>query len=184
MYEGLISLDLEPLALLRNKHGIAIREIAQEVSHIAAFVGNSPLLSVQCPAQGPLHHEIAQNDIRERREGWGSPSTLVIRFLIALRNTSAEKRERLTRSLINFCEVNGLGLWLKDRRLGYRSGNWFNLQPHDEKRAHEYLNQFGGNEGDRQVRWILPLTLVGPARVGSTYAVINFLSCCDTLGIV
>jgi hypothetical protein len=173
--EGLISIENEPRRVLLS-HGRAVLEVARKVAYTAVEAA-SPILSLQSPAQLP-QHRFARDDLENRNEDWTRSSSLAVRFSIAIGQKSAENRSKLAEALAEFCSVNGLGMWLRDSRPQHRSGNWFSIVQHEKDRARRYVASL--IEGRQTaVNWVCPVTLVGPARVGSTKSVLDVVSLFD-----
>lgn len=170
-YEGLIAVDPDATEL-QNWHGIALRDLTSELCEVAASVAQAPLLSLQSPAQLPPATRTRDHDLRTRKEALPpAPSSIAVRFSIALQEANAELFFTLSDRIRLLCEENGYGLWLADSRPGHRSGNWFEVcKPDDPGRHHR-----GDERGTAAVTTCVPITCVGPARVGSTYAIVSFL---------
>jgi hypothetical protein len=99
-------------------------------------------------------------------------SSLAVRFAIAMDHPAASRILDLSQRMQRYCAARGFGLWLADRRHGCRAGNWFPIlpPPHDGIRS-------------RAIARCLPLTFVGPARVGATGAIVSFISQYPGVGI-
>jgi hypothetical protein len=180
-FEGLISIDtLEKR--IQKWHSRALREIVNEVSRLANS-SRAPIISLQAPAQTPPSDAILRDIPPDREEDMLPPaSSLAVRFSIALQRPSAATILSLSEQLARYCTNHGFGLWLADTRLGARTGNWFEIcQSNRELSARPLSSQ---HEGSDHVMRCLPITLVGPARVGSTYAITSFLSQYKEIGIV
>lgn len=182
-FEGIVSVDVEPM-VPQYRNGPAIRALLHEISDLAANVGKAPILLLQCPAQLPPHRFVAPTDINSRDFDWPRASSLAARFAIALHDDSAALRLQLADRLALYCEERGFGLWLADRRAGYRTGNWFGIVKHDNNLARRLIRRAAGSGPSGAVACSLPITFVGPARVGSTNALLRFLSRYPQLGIL
>jgi hypothetical protein len=136
----------------------------------------APLLSLQCPAQIPPH--TSRRVVRgagTRVVDSSRSSSLALRFSMALARPRAQLRLRIAERLAGYCRERGLGLWLADTRAGYRDGDWFIVISHDRtaaRRGYAAGTPMSGNPAEG----CLPVTLVGPARSGSTQAVAAFLA--------
>jgi hypothetical protein len=180
-FEGLIAIEIDPVTI-RFSHCRAIRAVIAEISEVAAEVAEAPILSIQSPVQLPATTGIDQ-DVLEHETEWPRSSSLAVRFSIGLDRPSAELRLRIADAFAEFCVERGFGLWIADLRPGYRTGNWFEICHHDEKRVHRRYDDT--LDGDTiEVGACLPVTLVGPARVGSTHAVLELLSDFPQVGVV
>lgn len=173
-FEGLVVIDrlaTEP----EDWHGIAVRDLTKEISETAARVAGAPLLTLQCPAQLPTVVKTRGHDLRTRKESPSPCSSLAVRFSIALSDASAERRFALADRVRALCEDYGFGFWLADTRPGHRPGNWFEVC-RDVRRT--------APAEPKPLRTCLPLTCAGPARVGSTHAIIAFLQRYPQVGVV
>ena len=179
-FEGLIC--IEPSASpLRAWHCRIMREIINYISRLAAEI-NSPILSLQSPAQIPPRElMIGPRTATDEENTLTLASSLAIRFTIAIQNPSAKLVMFLSNRLELYCQTHGLGLWLADTRLGSRQGNWRYVCAHNSDISMPAVASRDGSA--RQVRSCIPITLVGPARVGSTRALTTFLSQYGGVGI-
>ncbi|UJW32683.1 hypothetical protein L3Q67_02500 [Saccharothrix sp. AJ9571] len=181
--EGIIVVEDEPRKLLL-RHGLAVREVLREVAETAAR-RQRPLLSLQCPVQVPPHDYTVERDGPQGAFGT-SPrvASLAVRFSIALDTPGAKVGIEMSESLSKFCESHGYGFFLADTRPGYRTGNWFLVRAHDRKRARSSFSLAADRGAVSGAEGCVPVTFVGPARWGSTHAVIAFLSQFPEVGIL
>ncbi|WP_210717628.1 hypothetical protein [Amycolatopsis acididurans] len=179
-FEGLIAID--PTAReVSEWHGLAIRDLAKEIAQAAATLVDAPLLSLNCPTQLPTTVKTRNHDLRTRKEIASPCSSLAIRFSVALREVSAATRFELADRIRELCEKHGYGFWLADTRPGHRPGNWFEVCPAES----EFSSLYNGDIRSRQrIGTCLPVTCVGPARVGSTHAILTFLQRYPQVGVV
>jgi hypothetical protein len=172
--EGLISISNQPEALAMV-HGEAIREIVQEIGQTAS-AQDAPITSLQSPVHVPA--PCTDSSTTYSQDDWTWSSSLGVRFSISFGDTSVEQRWRTVGSLADFCIARGLGLWVTDWRPGRREGNWYPIVRRRKKRVRGYLEHLASQrrtDPRQAVRLACPITLVGPARVGSTNAVMTFL---------
>ena len=179
-FEGLIC--IEPLApRLRIWHCKAMREVIDYVAGLATEA-DSPILSLQAPAQIPPRELMIGPISTTDEENTLTPaSSLAVRFAIAIQNPSAKLVVWLSSRLERYCQSHGHGLWLADARLGSRQGNWRYVCAHNSDLS--VPGPVARERGTRHVRTCMPVTLVGPARVGSTHALTTFLSQYSDIGI-
>jgi hypothetical protein len=179
-FEGLIAID--PAAReVCEWHGLAIRDLVKEISDAAATLLDAPLLSLQCPAQLPTIVKTRNHDLRTRKEIASPCASLAIRFSIALRDVSVAARFELADRVRELCEKHRYSLWLADTRPGHRQGNWFEVYHANG----EFSPLYKGDLRSRQrIGTCLPVTFVGPARIGSTYAIVSFLQRYPQVGVV
>jgi hypothetical protein len=179
-FEGLIGID--PAAReVGEWHGLAIRDLMKEISETAANLGGAPLLTLQCPAQLPTIVKTRNHDLRTRKEIASPCSSLAVRFSIALRDTSVAKRFELSDRIRELCEKHRYSFWIADTRPAHRAGNWFEVCHADG----EFSPLYNGDIRSRQrISTCLPVTFAGPARVGSTHAILSFLQRYPQVGVV
>jgi hypothetical protein len=182
LFEGLISVEVDPVPV-QYRHGRAIRAILEKVTEISEELAVAPILSVHSPAQLPTDGEVA-DDILARHTTWERSSALALRFSIPLDRTSASLRLRIADAFATYCRDHGLGLWLADIRPGYRTGNWFAICHHDERRARQSFDAALDRAGASDVYACLPVTFVGPARAGAARAIMGLLSAFPQVGVV
>jgi hypothetical protein len=179
-FEGLISIDPASREVC-EWHGLAIRDLAKEIAGAAAKLIDAPLLSLQCPAQLPTIVKTRNHDLRTRKEVASRCSSPAMRFAIALRDTSVNTRFELADRVRELCEKHGYSLWLADTRPGHRQGNWFEVYHADGG----FSPLYNGDLRSRQrIGTCLPVTFAGPARIGSTHAIIAFLQRYPQVGVV
>ncbi|HEX5404499.1 MAG TPA: hypothetical protein VFX16_19605 [Pseudonocardiaceae bacterium] len=184
-FEAVISIGHPEPETVSFRKSLLIKELLGYVAHLAAGTIKVPILSTQWPAQIPakVRGRPDMHNIRTRDEG-APPysSSQAIRFSMALGESSSADRLRLAKELIRFAEERGFGLWLADTRPGYRTGNWFHVRGYDSARAE--ARGRAKTLDDEPVTTCLPVTFVGPARVGSTSALLSFLEALPFVGIV
>lgn len=179
-FEGLIAIDPGAREVC-EWHGLAVRDLVREISDAASALIDAPLLSLQCPAQLPTIVKTRNHDLRTRKEVAPPCSSLAVRFAIALRDVSAAARFELADRFRELCEKHGYSFWLADTRPGHRQGNWFEVYHADG----EFSPLYKGDLRSRQrIGTCLPVTFVGPARIGSTHAIASFLQRYPRVGVV
>jgi hypothetical protein len=172
--EGLIAVEVDAHQLL-TVHGDAIRAITTKVAEAATSV-QCPLLYLQSPAQLPHRDPPPDDPSIDAAEWWGPSSSLAVRFALSIGRCSSADRSDVAGSLAKFCQERGLGLWLRDSRPGHRSGNWVEIVERRPEEVESYLSRFIVNgQGRQTIQITCPLTFVGPARVGSTRAILRML---------
>ncbi len=179
-FEGLIAVD--PAAgEVCEWHGLAVRDLLREIADAAASLVGAPLLSLQCPVQLPTIVKTRNHDLRTRKEVASPCASLAVRFAIALRDASAAARFDLADRFRELCEKHGYAFWLADTRPGHRQGNWFEVCHADGSFSPLYR---GDLRSRQRIGTCLPVTFVGPARVGSTHAIVSFLQRYPQVGVV
>ncbi len=190
VFEGLIAIGARD-APLQTQHGRAVLDVMDKVAELAADIAHGPILSLQSPVQLP-HRPGRSSDDDDRDEflqdakprGWPRVSAVAVRFTIALPEPSAALRLRLMDAASTFCDENGFALWVGDARSGFRAGNWFSVCPHNPKRLDEYFEHSVGAGGDAPPVRSLPVTFVGPARVGAVKSIVRYLRHYAPVGVI
>jgi hypothetical protein len=182
-YEGIVSVDPAPRSM-KFYQSLAVRDLIEQISRIAVNVAHAPLLFLQSPAQLPAQSFIG-DDVRSARiTAPRRSSAMAVRFGIALHEPSAKLRFNLSDILRLYCSERGFGLWLADSRVGYRSGNWFQICPPADDLSRRDRRELAVAVDSQSVEACLPVTFIGPARTGSTYAILSFLSQFGDIGII
>lgn len=182
LFEAVVCVEDEPRRVTL-RHGLALRDVMEQVARISVQE-RAPLVSMQCPAQIPPQSSRRVPDAGHRRAvDTSRSSSLALRFSMALRTPRAAVRLRIADRLADYCRARGLGLWLADTRPGYRRGAWFTVARHERSTARLRYDPAGVVRGGI-AEGCLPVTLVGPARLGSTHAVLSFLARHPTLGVL
>ena len=174
--EGIIAVEDEPRTAT-HANTLMVKDLIDEITRIASEHGNAPLLSIQCPVQRPV-----ESNVEPGQRKMPASSSLSIRFAIALDEPSVAMRMSLATRIADYCEKWGHRMWLSDTRPGHRVGNWFSIRT--RSRADAELRTKWTDHFDDRVNCVLPLTFVGPARVGSTHAIVSFLRQFDAIGIL
>lgn len=165
---------LEGVVVLRDTPGVPtltecqlLRDALVEVATVARDEG-CPLLLLQSPVQTG----VAEAETANGNETWPRSQCLAMRFAIALHADASMSSTviQLSNRIANFCTERGYAYWAGDNRLGRRQGNWVNIVAADTTRLSEQ-----GVQSEPLSRYGMPVTLVGPARVGSTAAVLQYL---------
>jgi hypothetical protein len=156
------------------EHGKIIKQVIRLIAHIAYKRLDSPLISVQSPAHVPTRARSESHSTGGEDE-WSYSSDLAVRFSIASGELTSAERTGAMQELMDYCESHGLGLSLLDPRPAHRSGNWFTIiAPKPQRTDHH----------DSLLHAVYPMTFVGPARVGSTAAIIRQFDEIDEVPIV
>jgi hypothetical protein len=182
VFEGLISVEVEPMTL-QLRQGRAIREVMREIAQVAGLA-KAPVMSMQSPVQLPLHDFGQDDESKAPRLTWPRSAVLAVRFAIGLPQTNARLRLQIADDLIRFCREHGFGLWLADSRSGYRAGSWFSVCQHDKTLVRRRFDGALDPRGASRAYASLPVTFVGPARLDSVRAILDFLTYFPELGIL
>lgn len=147
----------------------AVLDLLEYVSEAAVDL-EAPIMSMTFPAQIPARA------VGENGDAWSPSVGPALRFSIALRPSpiaerglaSAKTRIGLVEKLCEPPDPSMKGqynLAVRDPRPGARAGNWIPVSRSDRSSA----------TSDDPLSMIVPVTFVGPARVGSTHAIVNYL---------
>ncbi len=181
-FEALVAIEVEE-RVLRQFHARALMRLLAEIADCAANEGLAPIMSLQCPVQLPPERSNVAA-VEEQTDIWNAPNVIAARVVIALQNPTSARRMEMARRLANYCSVRGYGLWLGDLRPGHAQGNWFQVQKHDFEARRKYTARLTDlRRSSTKVERVMPVTLVGPARVGSTNAILSVLRRCPKLGV-
>jgi len=184
LIDGVIAIEDEPRRMLL-RHGLVVLDTLRHIAETAVFAGDAPLLSLQCPAQLPPTNSFQDADVGGRRVDPARSASMAIRFRIALDRPRADVRLQIADRLTRHCEDRGLGFWLGDTRPGYRTGNWFLVHPHNRRVARAgYRRDADQRRAGNAADGCLPVTFVGPARPGTTHAILSFLGQYPQIGVL
>lgn len=183
LIEGIVAIEDEPKKMLL-RHGLAVLDTLRHIAETAVHAGDAPLLTLQCPAQLPPNNFREANELGGRSAEPARSSSMAIRFAMALDRPSADLRLQIADRLARYCAARGLGLWLGDTRPGYRAGNWFLVVPHDRPLARRSYPRAADSGAGNAAEGCLPVTLVGPARPGSSHAILAFLAQFPEIGVL
>lgn len=184
LLDGVVAIEDEPRRVLL-RHGLAILDTLRHIAETAVQAADAPLLTLQCPAQLPPTNSFQESEVGGRRVDPARSASTAIRFRIALDRGRADVRLEIADRLARHCENNGLGLWLGDTRPGYRTGNWFLVHPHQRKLARDrYRRDADLRRAGNAADGCLPVTFVGPARPGTTHAILSFLGRDPRVGVL
>lgn len=185
LIDGVIAIEDEPRRMLL-RHGLVVLDTLRHVAETALHAAEAPLLSLQCPVQLPPTNSFQESaDIGGRRVDPARSASIAIRFRIALDRPRADVRLQIADRIARHCEDRGLGFWLGDTRPGYRTGNWFLVSPHHRKLARaRYRRDADQRRAGNAADGCLPVTFVGPARPGTTHAILSFLGQYPQIGVL
>jgi hypothetical protein len=162
VFEALLIIDPER-SDVNYEDAMLLRDLLEEVSGIASSKMEVPILALHFPAQVP-NSALTEDTFTEVR--WPLASSLALRVSFALSSSSSSERLRLAKHLVDLCKKHNIGLAVRDPGPGSRSGNWRCLDKARPRRSVSY------NGADLHC---LPATFVGPARVGSSHAIIDYI---------
>lgn len=178
LLEGIIGIQSDsrfPDTRFTRAMGMAAREVAA----IARDFDN-PLLMIHAPNEIPPNRKSYKNTIHERDPLNARSTSVAVRFAVALGDAKSSTKMRFVERLSEYAAPLGLTLWLGDTRPGYRSGNWYNVVPNSDQDRAAYLGSLTDGveliSSPNSPNYMLPVTLFGPARVGSSAAILDRLT--------
>lgn len=163
-FEGLIILS-ETDTTPSQDDARRVSELIQEISYIACDA-ELPVISMTFPAQVPK--EATELELPD----WPSPHGLALRFAFALLSPNAQRRLELAERVSRVCKDYCVKLALVDAGPGTRPGNWIPV-----------LKEEVEHKKSESIGTLLPMTFVGPARVGSTHAITRFINQWRVVGV-
>jgi hypothetical protein len=170
--EVLLSLGSAPWAP-SYRDTLMLTQALRELSGIAADTG-LPILSLTSPA-APTSDAVGTTRGDGSGEKLRSPFAPCVRIAIGLDAARPESRLEFEMGATAFAAENGLSLRLSDRRAGRIRGEWFAITPFQPARYKARRDElFGWAPEDLPVE-ALPVTALGPARVGSTQTLCRWL---------
>lgn len=161
---------------------IALAEVIEAMCQAAADIARAPILFLQAPVAP--HNDPTG---RYRTDGSGEHprvgQSFAVRMAVGLEDTQSTERISMLRHLEQFCNARGVGMQISDPRLGRVRGEWWsvcspNVRLFQEKRDALCLEVIGRSVVSDSVRCgaevgeVHLLTAIGPARTGSSLAII------------
>jgi hypothetical protein len=161
--EGMVVFRQQPLVSPTYEGAERLGETLAEIADLAAERG-APLLFLNAPSSPPPR---GKRGIRGdgSRQQWPWASRACLRFAVGMPGSDPLGRLRFQRDLLDFCADRGYGLHLADRRFPRSGGRWFELA--------SGASQESG--AATPIENVMPVTVIGPARVASVGAVIAHL---------
>jgi hypothetical protein len=149
---------------------LMIAEIYHGVADAAAADDGVPILFLQTPV-APFRDPPG----RFREDGSGEAprvaNGMALRMLIGLDDSNPRKRIALLHKIADVASSYGLGLQIADRRFGRVRGEWWSVLAPDNARYAARRAELFGWAPVGVPEAVQLLTLVGPARVGSSAAI-------------
>lgn len=145
----------------------------RELSHAAAATG-SPILSLTSPA-APSSEAVGTTRGDGSGEKVRSPFAPCVRMAIGLDAARPQARLEFETAVAAVAADLGLGLRLADRRAGRIRGEWFAITPFQSARYRARRDELFAWAPDEMPTQAIPVTALGPARVGSTQTLCDWL---------
>lgn len=159
---------------------LALAAVLRELS-AAAVEQHAPILFLQSPAAAPGRspQQVLEDDLPAdvtNDAPWRRSQAFGVRFAIGLDPLGARGRMSFFSRLGEFATRRGLAVWLGDRRGDRRGGQWFRTVGAVEQRYQDWVSDcFGSCVGVLPTHGY-PVTVVGPARVGSSHEIFSRLA--------
>lgn len=157
--------------------------LARRMAALAVTEANAPIIFLHAPA-APFPNSSQGVRLSGLGERVRVPQGPCIRMSIALVDEATEPRLRFVESLGRLANEWGLTLHIGDRRPGRVRGEWVTIRAFSERTFRERAGEEGLGVSAPATR-VLPVVMAGPARVGTTLAVLRALDDrkCRILGV-
>jgi hypothetical protein len=180
--EVLVTIDSSSLGV-SFREALALTEALAFLARAATETAEAPILFLQAPAAP--HNDPSG---RYRTDGSGerprAAQACAARMAMSLDEADATKRVSALRYIQAECESRGYGMQVSDSRHGRVRGEWWTLCSPDPRKREDYLDSLsleiasrGGPvasfDGHDKVSEVIVLTAIGPARIGSTSAIVD-----------
>jgi hypothetical protein len=146
---------------------VQITSVAKAIASAAVDV-EAPILFMHYPASQP-------DPPRPGGQHRGARLAATLRVSVAVDESAMEQRLDLLDDLVELATKEGFGLHLSDMRPTAVRGEWRLIHP-TAVDGGEAWPAHPGDISDEPVHDVLPVTVVGPARVGSSLAVLTALA--------
>jgi hypothetical protein len=158
--------------------------LATTIAHVAraAKRAQSPITFLQVPTSSPPRHAslVGSGASEEASDetttlDWQPARSHGVRFAVALPADEPSKRFDFFEDVASLAATSGGQVWIADHRGDRRGGIWLPVGSPAESR---YSNWAHGlvEEPVSDITAVCPVTFVGPARVGTTFEVAQYLS--------
>jgi hypothetical protein len=169
--EVLVSLDPPPW-VPTHRDTLMLTRALHRISLAAAEEG-LPILALISPA-APARDAVGTTRGDGSGERLRSPSASTVRATIGLHDR-AWSRLGFERRLLALASEDGLGLRLGDPRAGGVHGHWFAVAPSQPARYRLRRDELFGHVPARAPSEAMPVTVLGPARMGSNLTLFRWL---------
>jgi hypothetical protein len=170
--ELLLSLGSPPWAP-SHRDTLMLTRALRELSGVAAETG-LPILSLTAPA-APTSEAVGTTRGDGSGEKLRSPFAPCVRLAIGLDADRPASRLAFEMAATAFATEHGVGLRLSDRRAGRIRGEWFAITPFQPSVYRARRDELFGWASDDVPAQAVPVTALGPARVGSTQTMCRWL---------
>jgi len=149
--------------------------LARELAQLVVAEAAAPILFMHLPAapyREPSGHERGDGSLEALRD----THALCLRMSLALAGEQTDARLRFLERLGRAANDWGVGLHVGDRRPGKIRGEWITVRQFDADRFRQKAEEDISEVNDDIVTHGQPVTIVGPARVGSSLAIFRALA--------
>lgn len=147
--------------------------LGQTLAQVASTVWDRdrPVAFAYAPVSPPLGEAAQHGDYGVIVDGgnqgaWPAARSFGLRFAVATRPDEVSVRSGIYDTVARHCRSIGAELWIGDRRGDRRAGQWYHAEALDPVR-YRRLRRGDGPSETKPVDYGLPVTFVGPARVGA-----------------
>jgi hypothetical protein len=172
-FDGVISIDRETVGPMLY-HAASLGDASRFVAGLARRRG-APLVLLHSPVQWVRHVSYARSK-EQPEEYWARSQANAVRFSIALKHSDARVRLALLEEISTYSATRGFGFAVGDYRPSFPPGSWFTIVPSNLGVFREHLRQRYPLAARRPFSHVLPLTIFGAARVGSTEAALHVVA--------
>jgi hypothetical protein len=167
--EFLFTVDPDTTGVTDWGSAAVLMRLTATVADAAAGIGHAPILFMHSPVA-----PYKRLDSRRRRDGsFERPreaTGVALRVALGVDASQPALRLQLESDLAEHAAATGLGLEVRDRRPGKVRGDWFNLVHRNDAKLAAHRAELSAEQAGEPVLAVRPVTIVGPARVGSTAA--------------
>jgi len=149
--------------------------LARDLAGLVVNQASAPILFMHLPA-APYREPSKRHRGDGSREALRDPHALCLRMSLALVGDQTTARLRFLEQLGRKAKDWGVGLHIGDRRPGKIRGEWITVRSFDAERFRQYMEEELSEVVDDVVARGVPVTVVGPARVGSSLAIFQTLA--------
>jgi hypothetical protein len=151
-----------------------LTRVIRGLAEAAVADGGSPIMSLHTPTS-PFREAVGSS----RGDGSGELVRAVdgpcLRMSVGIDAFETNRRLMFEERVYNFAAEHGLGLRIADRRANRISGEWFKVRDFDAELYRRRRDELFGWAPAESPTTVFVVTLVGPARVGSTFAAVQAL---------
>lgn len=148
--------------------------IFAELAKIAAVVGGAPILFMHAPG-APYEEPSAADRRSPKQEALRRARGMTLRMSIGILATDTEGRLKVYEQVADLCSEWGLGLHIGDRMPDRVRGEWVPVRNYAAKTFETRLAQKRAGLPPTATSHALPITVLGPARIGSTNDILGAL---------